>query len=96
MVYPTTNGIKSFKNGDQCSDGSVGSLKVYVNGKKIHYFVNYVFYPDAYVPPGDCILIIFDSSTTNETNQLCDTWDIQGWSYDNFTREKRTVGDFTW
>lgn len=95
VVYPTVNGIMDYKEGDACNNDA-GSLKVYVNGNLIEDYENYLVYPDSYVPPGDCIIVKFDSDNRSETDILCDTWASQGWNYDSFVRREAKVGNKTW
>ena len=90
-------GSISVENGDICEDtAEVGELKVYVNGKKIEDYSDYLIYPDAYVPPGDCIIIAFDSSDSEKTDLICESWQIQGWNYDNFKRREAKISDRVW
>ncbi len=96
LKYPTVNGVEEYRNGDICPDGSVGTLKVYVNGQKIDDYSNYIIYPHAYVPPGDCIMVMFDSSASDTTDVLCESWQVKGWTYDNFERPQESVGDRSW
>ncbi|MCH7567996.1 MAG: hypothetical protein IIA87_01110 [Nanoarchaeota archaeon] len=97
LIYPTEDkGIINYQNGDLCPDGSLGTLKVYVNGKRIDDFENYVIYPDSRVPPGDCVIIAFDGSERVTTDILCESWEAQGWSYDDFKRRKVTIGEKIW
>lgn len=96
LIYPTNDKIVNVKNGDSCPDGSIGNLKVYVNGERVYNFEDYVIYPSALVPPGDCVIIIFDGSDSNKTNLICESWEAVGWSYENFKRREVKIGDKVW
>jgi len=96
LIYPTDTKNYNFKNGDSCPDGKSGTLKVYVNGGKIEDFDNYIIYPNSKIPPGDCIIVLFDDSSSITTNILCDSWAVQGWNYKNLQRRTITIGGKTW
>ena len=89
-------GLYDYHDGDYCPDGTQGSLKVYINGRRMDDFNEYVIYPDAYVPPGDCIIVLFDGSESDTTDRICESWSAKGWSYDGYARVARKVGDHTW
>lgn len=72
IVYPTNEGIVSYKNGDKCN-GEQGMLKVYVNGKQIQDVEDYIISPETHVPPGDCIIFDFSPGISETTNKICDT-----------------------
>ncbi len=95
LAYPAEDGTVNYKSGDLCNNG-LGVLKVYVNGKRVSDYENYLVYPDSYVPPGDCIIVKFDSDESNETDILCDTWTVEGWNYGNFVRREVKIGDKIW
>ncbi len=95
LTYPTINGVRSLKDGDQCG-GEKSKLNVYVNGNRVEDYESYLFYPDAYVPPGDCIIVEFSSTESVTTDKICSSWTAKGWTYDNFDREEKTVGYKTW
>ncbi len=96
LSYPTEkDGLKTFTNGDSCG-GEKATLKVYINGKKTESFTDYVPYPSSYVPPGDCIIVLFDSSNSPTTSHICDSWAAHNVGYDNLDRKPVTVGDRTW
>ena len=96
LRYPTNNGIVEYTNNDACPGEGPGKLKVYINGKLEEHFEDYIIYPDPNVPPGDCIIIVFDSSNSEKTNLICDSWNVQGWDYDSFEREEVKIGSYTW
>ncbi|MDO8480926.1 MAG: hypothetical protein Q7S65_03855 [Nanoarchaeota archaeon] len=93
LVYPTNEGLRAFSDGDACDEGT-GTLKVYVNGKEQETYEEYVPYPDAYVPPGDCVVVRF--SANHGAVPLCASWEAKGWSYENYAREPRQIGEHTW
>ncbi len=95
IKYPTTEGVAEKDNGDLC-DGVPGNLKVYVNGKKIQDFENYKVYPEARVPPGDCIIVEFSESNEDTTSRICNSWNVLGWDYASFERNEKTLGDKKW
>lgn len=95
VKYPAIEGIVEKRNGDLC-EGVPGNLKVYVNGNKIEDFENYAVYPDARVPPGDCIIVEFSESTEETTSRICNSWAALGWDYESFQRDERIVGDKKW
>ncbi|MEK6903874.1 MAG: hypothetical protein AABW64_04480 [Nanoarchaeota archaeon] len=96
IIFPAQQGTIAYKNGQLCPDEYRGTLNVYVNGKRIADHENYLIYPDAYVPPGDCIIITFDAGNQDTTNILCESWNAQGWNYDSFQRRTITIGEKTW
>ena len=70
------------ENGDVCPDGSVGTLKVYVNGKLNPDPERYVPAPHIYVPPGDCIIFEFGPGSALTTERICDSWAVEKGGYD--------------
>lgn len=96
LAYPSTNGTIDVKNNDHCTDGSTGTLKVYVNGRRISHPADYVPYPSSYVPPGDCIIIAFDSSSVETTGRVCTSWEAKGADYATYKRPPKTIGGTTW
>ena len=95
LVYPIENKVVSVKDGDLCDD-EAATLKVYVNGKKIDKYEDYLIYPDAFVPPGDCIMVIFDESNDEMTELLCPSWKVKGWNYEDFTRKEIAIEGQRW
>ena len=96
IIYPTNDGIIEYKDNDVCPGENPGKLRVYVNGKLEEHFEDYVIYPDSSVPPGDCIIIIFDETDEETTNKICTSWEVAGWNYDSFERKEIIIGDNTW
>lgn len=81
LIYPTETGIETYKNGDLCGE-HVGTLSVYVNGKRIAEPQRYVMTQTAYVPPGDCIIIEFGIDDKDTTQRMCASWAAKGWTYE--------------
>jgi len=95
--YPVEGkGLVSYENGKQCPDGSTGTLKVYVNGKRIENPAEYLIYPHALVPPGDCIIVLFDASNSETTDVTCESWTARDWSYGTYHRNPVEVGEYSW
>ena len=89
LSYPVVEkGILSYKNGDLCGDGTQGTLKVYVNGKKIDDPASYVMAPYTLVPPGDCAIILFDNTNSDTISELCESWEAKDWDYSNFEQKR--------
>jgi hypothetical protein len=95
LIYPTNEKVIEVKNGDFCN-GKEGNLKVYVNGDKIEEPEEYLIYPDSNVPPGDCIIVVFDENIDETTELICDTWEVNGWNYENYERKPVEIGGFSW
>lgn len=94
MAYPTTEGMVEVKDNDLCPDGTSGTLRVYINGQRFENYQEHILYPHAYVPPGDCIILVFDNSS--EMNYICESWQVKDWNYDNFQRPQEQVGEKIW
>ena len=95
LVYQTHEGSVEKREGDSCN-GEISSLKVYVNGNKIEDYENYIIYPASSVPPGDCIVILFDETNEDTTEITCESWEVNEWNYDSFSREDIKIGKRTW
>ena len=95
LAFPSTKGRIGVKNTDACNNNPA-TLKVYVNGKKSDDPVNYVPYPHPYVPPGDCIIILFDESNATTTEKICASWQTKGAGYATYQRPQKTIGEKTW
>ena len=96
LIYQAEDGTINVENGDACSNGKPGILKVFVNGKRIDNSPEYIIYPNSRVPPGDCIIILFDETNSDTTNIICESWEVQGWNYDSFKRREIKIGDNSW
>ncbi|MBX4196801.1 hypothetical protein KW805_04400 [Candidatus Pacearchaeota archaeon] len=94
VSYPTESGFRAVSNGDSCGNNPA-TLKVYVDGKKIDNPQEYVPYPSSLVPPGDCIIILFDDSNASTTSLLCDSWAANDWDY-SMQRKRIEIGGKVW
>ena len=94
LRYPTNEGIIEVTDGELCNEKQ-GKLNVYVNGKKEVHFEDYVIYPSALIPPGDCIIINYGEDKQT-TDKYCESWKAMDWDYADFTRRPITIGDHTW
>ena len=82
--FPTTKGLSVRHNGDNCPDGSEGTMQVFVyhtennifTQKKIADPASYIISPHGSIPPGDCIIIEFGEEINN-TDKLCDQYEVQ-------------------
>lgn len=82
--FPTTEGLSVRHNGDNCPDGSKGTMQVFVyhtehkifTQKKIADPATYIISPHGSIPPGDCIIIEFGEEK-NTTDNLCDQYEVQ-------------------
>ena len=96
LIFPTDKITYNYENGDLCSNGRIGNLKLYINGKKFEDYENYLIYPNSNVPPGDCIIIEFSPGNSETTDKICESWLVKGWNYDNFKRREVKIGGKTW
>ncbi len=96
LVYPTGEKIYDYKNNDLCQNGKKGTLKVYINGKKTENFEDHIIYPNSRVPPGDCIIVLFDETNEDTTNILCESWEVKSWDYSSFKRPEIKIGERAW
>jgi len=96
IIYPTNDKIIEYKDNDACPGESLGTLKVYINGELEEDFEDYVIYPDSSVPPGDCVIIVFDETSSDLTEKVCTSWQVAGLDYSSFERKEITIGDRTW
>ena len=79
MSILTNDGLRSYTNGNQCN----GTVQVFVYKtveekivqEKIIDFQNYILSPYTQVPPGDCIIIDFDTEK-ERTEHICETYKI--------------------
>ncbi len=79
----TNNGPLRLRSDYMCQNGAIGQLQVFVykvqNGayyqQKIEDPANYIISPETNVPPGDCIIIEFDSFK-NKTDKLCKSYKV--------------------
>lgn len=83
LVVPTTEGKKSFLNGQKCADKTaevqVFAYRALDNGlytqKKLANPNDYKISPYSNVPPGDCIIVEFDSPR-DRTDRMCKSWEV--------------------
>ena len=83
LSIPTNNGQMTFKSDYMCDNGAVTTLQVFTYKVKdgMYYQAkvedpkNYVISPQTNVPPGDCIIIEFDSFK-NKTDKLCRSYKV--------------------
>lgn len=87
LKYTTNDGEVSVQNGDLCN-GVPSELAVYVNGNREADPANYLYYPDPLVPPGDCIIVEFGPNPGSTTSKICESWEAQGWTYDNYEQKR--------
>ncbi|MDA1196702.1 MAG: hypothetical protein O2779_01930 [Nanoarchaeota archaeon] len=95
FFFPSSKGDYEVRTGESCGDVE-SSLAVYVNGKIIEEYTQYLIYPDPAAPPGDCIIVSFASNNEDTTSQICESWQAKGWEYDSFTRRPKAIGDHVW
>ena len=82
---PTNQGLIVRENGDLCPDGREGTLQAFVykteggvfRQEKLSDPVSYILSPYGNVPPGDCIILEFDSEIKETTDKLCDSYKLQ-------------------
>ena len=84
LVYPTNEGIVSVQEGQDTCDGQPANLKIYINGRQIENPTEHVPYPDAYVPPGDCVIVDFSPGDSPTTDKICESWESEDWTYENY------------
>lgn len=84
FMIPTDSGILNLKNGNTCPDGKEGSLQGFlfkVEGDSFHQeklkdIENYIISKEGSVPPGDCIILEFDSEK-DKTDKLCQSYRVK-------------------
>lgn len=90
LILPTENGLKTWKNGEQCN-GKPAKLQVFVykivnanpsqksdflyKQTKLEDFDDYILSGYANVPPGDCIIVEFNQEKS-ETDKICSTYEL--------------------
>lgn len=78
LSVPTEAGILQYTNGMNCPGGRIGQVEVFVyqasgrnyRQQKLTAGANYIISPQSQVPPGDCIIVEFDSPKSR-TDKLC-------------------------
>jgi hypothetical protein len=105
LTYNDQNkGLVTYSNGELCDNGEPGELGVYVNGARISNVADYMYYPHASVPPGDCIIVLFDSELPENLygeeykDIICPFWKSAGWNFDNFKEGRASNKNYapTW
>lgn len=84
LTAPLNDGILNLNNGDYCGDGP-GMVQVFVyqtsgsafSQKKLLYPEDYILSGHSSVPPGDCIIIDFDSEIKEKTDKMCTSYRVQ-------------------
>lgn len=84
LTYPSTEGTVALAQGDMCN-GMPASLQVFVyktegtsfKQEKVINPEDYILSGDSGVPPGDCIIIEFDSNIKDKTDKLCQSYKVQ-------------------
>lgn len=92
LKYPENNRVVEVENGDLCN-GEPAELGMYVNGQKIDDPANYMYYPHPQVPPGDCVIILFDSNlpeSITADEYICPFWESANWNYENYQELRNT------
>lgn len=83
LVFPAEGGKRSFVNGQECN-GEPAELQVfaYQTTEDDHYRVEkiddpagYIISDESVVPPGDCIIMEFDT-TPETTDKMCEQYEI--------------------
>lgn len=93
FVFPTEDqGTITHVRGQECPNtGEPAVLNVFINGVKTNDYKDYVIYPHALVPPGDCI--IYEIGPEQETtDRICESWEARGWGYDNYEQLREGGG----
>jgi hypothetical protein len=84
LVVPTNDGKRSFLGGQKCNgrDAQVQVFAYRVEDDKKHYTLQKITDPgsftitdDANVPPGDCIIVEFDTPK-DRTDKMCRSWQV--------------------
>ncbi len=84
MMFPSTEGVVNVAHGDMCN-GMPGMLQVFVyktegttfKQEKLLNPEDYILSGDSGVPPGDCIIVEFDSMIKEKTEHLCQSYEVQ-------------------
>lgn len=84
MEVPTDEGMLSVQNGDLCNEEEA-TLKVFVNGNLSEDPTTHEMYEHSLVPPGDCVIVEFSPTDATTTNNICESWAVSGWGYNNYT-----------
>ncbi|OGY27300.1 MAG: hypothetical protein A2Z42_03560 [Candidatus Woykebacteria bacterium RBG_19FT_COMBO_43_10] len=82
---PTNDGLIVRRNGDPCKGDRPGILQAFVykthgdtyRQEKLTDPTSYILSPYGNVPPGDCIVVEFDSKEKEKTDRLCDSYELK-------------------
>jgi len=66
LGFSTNEKYVFYENGNLCPSGNPGTLYVFVNGKQVDDFPEYVLAPHEIVPPGDAIKLIFTDEAVED------------------------------
>lgn len=85
LKIETTQGLLNIHDGDLCPNDQRGSLQTFLYATKNGTFnqiklknpQDYIISPYGSIPPGDCIIIEFDSTLKEKTAKLCDSYKLQ-------------------
>lgn len=83
--FPSDSGLVNRHDGDLCPDGLEGTLQVFVyqtegkvfTQKKLDEPAIYILSSEGNIPPGDCIIIEFDTTDKEKTEKLCEQYELQ-------------------
>jgi len=84
LKLETTRGLLNIHDGDLCPNDQPGSLQTFLYATKNGIFnqiklknpQDYIISPYGSIPPGDCIIIEFDSTLKEKTDKLCDSYKL--------------------
>jgi len=84
LTYPAIDGTIARAHGDDCN-GAPGMVQVFVYKtegdtfwqEKIMNPEDYILSGDSGVPPGDCIIVEFDSMIKDKTDRMCQSYMVQ-------------------
>lgn len=84
LTYPAVDGTIARAHGDDCN-GAPGMVQVFVyktegdtfKQEKLLNPEDYILSGDSGVPPGDCIIVEFDSTIKDKTDKLCQSYKVQ-------------------
>lgn len=105
LTYIDQNrGEVTYSNGGNECGEEPAELGFYVNGQKLDDISNYMYYPHSSVPPGDCIIILYDSELPENLYDdeykdiICPFWKSAGWDFENFKENRAANKNYapTW
>lgn len=85
LEVPSELGIITMRDGQSCPSGQRGHLQVFVyqtrgqifHQKKLADPAGYTITPEANIPPGDCIIVEFDPQVKDQTDKLCEQYQVK-------------------